>query len=106
MVEIGKRLRYLRQKKKMSQKQLAELLHVAPQTISKWELDKSTPDYDQLIALSQLYRKSIDRLLGQGKPTFLDYLADSENIKRSYYGIQEVNLSKGEGNNGSNQENQ
>ena len=39
MVDIGEQLRYFRQRKKMSQKQLAELLHVTPQTISKWEIE-------------------------------------------------------------------
>ena len=69
MVEIGEQLRYFRQRKQMSQKQLADILHVTPQTISKWELNKSTPDYDQLITLSKLYRKSVDALLGQTKPS-------------------------------------
>lgn len=35
MVEIGEQLRYFRQRKKLSQKQIAELLHVTLQTISK-----------------------------------------------------------------------
>lgn len=81
MVEIGKQLRYFRQRKKMSQKQIAELLHVTPQTVSKWELNKSAPDYDQLIMLSKIYRKSIDAILGQAKPSFLDYLADPQNVR-------------------------
>lgn len=81
MVEIGEQLRYFRQKKKMSQKQIAELLHVTPQTVSKWELNKSTPDYDQLIILSRIYSKSVDALLGLGKPSLWDYLADSQNIR-------------------------
>ncbi|WP_249355017.1 helix-turn-helix domain-containing protein [Enterococcus hulanensis] len=36
MVEIGEQLKYFRQRKGMSQKQIAEFLHVTPQTISKW----------------------------------------------------------------------
>lgn len=90
MVEIGERLRYFRQRKMMSQKQLAEILHVTPQTVSKWELNKSSPDYDQLIALSKLYRKSIDALLGQAKPSILDYLADPQNIrdKNAFLGMR------------------
>lgn len=90
MVEIGEQLKYFRQRKGMSQKQIAELLHVTPQTVSKWELNKSAPDYDQLIALSKIYRKSIDALLGQAKPSFLDYLADSQNF-RNQYGVYSTN---------------
>ena len=96
MVDIGEHLRYFRQRKKMSQKQLAELLHVTPQTISKWELNKSAPDYDQLIALSKIYRKSIDELLGQAKPSLLDYLADSQNF-RNQYGMSSTNGGEDDG---------
>lgn len=96
MVDIGEQLRYFRQRKKMSQKQLAELLHVTPQTISKWELNKSAPDYDQLIALSKIYRKSIDAFLGQAKPSLLDYLADSQNF-RNQYGVSSTNGGEDDG---------
>lgn len=96
MVDIGEQLRYFRQRRKMSQKQLAELLHVTPQTISKWELNKSAPDYDQLIALSKIYRKSIDALLGQAKPSLLDYLADSQNF-RNQYGLPSMNGGEDDG---------
>jgi len=96
MVEIGEQLKYFRQRKGMSQKQIAELLHVTPQTVSKWELNKSAPDYDQLIALSKIYRKSIDALLGQAKPSLLDYLADSQNF-RNQYGIPSTNGGDGDG---------
>ena len=101
MVEIGEQLRYFRQKKKMSQKQLAELLHVTPQ----WELNKSAPDYDQLIVLSKIYRKSIDALLGQAKPSFLDYLADSQNVrdKIAFYGMR---VTEGRENHGEDSQNQ
>ena len=102
MVEIGEQLRYFRQKKKMSQKQLAELLHVTPQTISKWELNKSAPDYDQLIVLSTIYRKSIDALLGQAKPSFLDYLQNVRD-KIAFYGMR---VTEGRENHGEDSQNQ
>lgn len=56
MVEIGTRLKELRQAKEMSQKQLADHLHVTPQTVSKWELNKSYPDLDTLLQLSDFSR--------------------------------------------------
>ncbi|MBU5365255.1 helix-turn-helix transcriptional regulator [Enterococcus devriesei] len=90
MVGIGEQLKYFRTQKKMSQKQVAKLLHVTPQTISKWELNKSAPDFDQLIALSNLYRKSIDTLLGQKKLSIWDYLADAQNF-RNQFGIPNMN---------------
>lgn len=40
-MSIGKRLLSLRQQKGMSQKELANQLHVSRQTISKWESEVS-----------------------------------------------------------------
>ena len=60
-------------KRKMSQKQLAELFtRHTRKPFLRWELNKSAlgSDYDQLIVLSKIYRKSIDALLGQAKPSF------------------------------------
>lgn len=74
MVEIGTRLKELRQAKEMSQKQLADHLHVTPQTISKWELNKSYPDLDTLLQLSDFFQISTDKLLGNSKPSFLHAL--------------------------------
>lgn len=84
MIQIGEQLKYYRQQKQLTQKEVAEKLHVTPQTISKWELDKSYPDLDQLSRLSQLYRKKVDVLLGQGKPSFFDYLMGADNFRKSY----------------------
>lgn len=99
MVEIGDKLKYFRERKGMSQKQIAELLHVTPQTVSKWELNKSAPDYDQLIMLSKIYRKSIDVLLGQAKPSILDYLADPQNV-REKIAFNGIRISEGGENHG------
>ncbi len=74
MVEIGTNIRELRVAKKMSQKELAEHLHVTPQTVSKWELDKSYPDLDTLLQLSDFFHISTDKLLGNSKPSFLEAL--------------------------------
>lgn len=75
MVEIGKRLRNLRESKRMTQKEIAEKLNVTPQTISKWERDKSQPDLQTLLELSAFFDVSIDELLGnkrakEPKPNF------------------------------------
>ena len=51
---------------------------------------------DQLIALSKIYRKSIDELLGQAKPSLLDYLADSQNF-RNQYGMSSTNGGEDDG---------
>ncbi|MGM0213824.1 helix-turn-helix domain-containing protein [Enterococcus sp. AZ109] len=89
MLRIGSQLKYFREKNKLTQKQVANILHVTPQTISKWELDKSYPAIDQLVELSKLYKASVDKLIGRAKPSILDYFADAQNF-RNYYGIPNV----------------
>ena len=68
------KIRELRQSKKMSQKELAEVLNITPQAISKWELDKSLPDLETLVNLCDYFDISVDELLGNTKKSFLESL--------------------------------
>lgn len=70
MVEVGPKIKELREAKKISQKELAEFLHVTPQAVSKWENSKSYPDLDTLLQLSRYFHISTDKLLGNSKPSF------------------------------------
>ena len=47
----------------MSQENLASQLNVSRQAISKWELDSSLPDTENIIQLGELFEVSIDYLL-------------------------------------------
>lgn len=60
---FGGKLQLLRKQKSMSQEQLASQLTVSRQAISKWELNSSLPDTENLIKLSKLFGVSIDYLL-------------------------------------------
>lgn len=64
-IEIGAKIKALRESKKMTQKELAETLKISRETISKWELDKSLPDIENLIRLSDIFQISVDELLGR-----------------------------------------
>lgn len=61
-------LKKLRMKNNLSQQQLAEMLHVKPQTISKWELGKSEPDYEMIEMLCNTFNVDANKLLGIKKP--------------------------------------
>lgn len=74
MLEIGEKLKALRERKSFTQKDVAERLHVTPQTISKWELNKSYPDLDNLLKLSRLFAVTTDELLGNQRQTFFQWL--------------------------------
>ncbi|EDP67176.1 hypothetical protein CAT7_03489 [Carnobacterium sp. AT7] len=60
---LGKKLKSSRVKKKYSQNDVAEQLHISRQSISKWENDISYPELDNLVKLSTYYQVSIDHLL-------------------------------------------
>lgn len=57
------RLQQLRKKNGYSQEVLAEKLGISRQSISKWERAESSPEIDNLLALSKIYGITIDELL-------------------------------------------
>lgn len=58
------RFKELRKQKGITQIELAQTLGVKQTTVSKWEVDKATPDYSTLIKLAEFYGVSADYLLG------------------------------------------
>lgn len=60
---IGTILKQLRQKKGLTQKDIAKSLIITPQTISKWENGLSSPSLEMMVALSEIYDVSVDELL-------------------------------------------
>lgn len=62
-MSLGNKLLDLRKSKQLSQEELADKLNVTRQTISKWETDQSTPDFDKIIPLCELYGITADELL-------------------------------------------
>ena len=69
-MNIGEKLYELRKEKHLSQEEVAEKLDVTRQTISKWETNQSTPDFDKIKPLCELYDITADELLtGEKKQT-------------------------------------
>ena len=64
MLKIGKIIKELRTESHLKQSDLAEQLNTTQDTISLWELDKSTPDAENIIKLAKLFKVSADYLLG------------------------------------------
>lgn len=62
-MEIGNKILELRKKKGLSQEELAEMIGVARQTISKWELGETSPDIKQSKELSKIFNVSLDELV-------------------------------------------
>ena len=64
---FGEKLKELRQRKKISQEQLAEKLYVSRQAVTKWENGTGMPDVENLIAIAALFNESLDNLLSNEK---------------------------------------
>lgn len=60
---FGERLFELRKHANLTQEQLAELLEVSRQSVSKWEQDKAYPEMTRLIFLSDYFQVSLDYLM-------------------------------------------
>lgn len=61
---LQENIRAFRQKKGMTQEELASRLHVVRQTVSKWEKGLSVPDAELLIRLAEVLEVSVAQLLG------------------------------------------
>lgn len=64
---LGKRIALLRKEKELKQDELAQMLDVSPQAVSKWENDQTCPDISLLPKLAQILGVTVDELLS-GKP--------------------------------------
>jgi transcriptional regulator with XRE-family HTH domain len=79
-VDIGKKLKEKRQEANLTQKELAEILHVSRQTISSWEVGRTYPDLDVLVAISELYDTPLDDLLKEDSQMVKDI---TEKVRKS-----------------------
>lgn len=67
-MDIGEKLFELRKGKNLSQEEVAEKLNVTRQTVSKWETNQSTPDFDKIVPICELYGITTEELLTGNKP--------------------------------------
>ena len=62
-MELGSRLRKCRMDMGISQEEMADKVYVSRQTISNWENDRSYPDINSLLLLSDVFHISIDDMI-------------------------------------------
>ena len=67
-MDLGERLFELRKSKNLTQDEVAEKLKVTRQTVSKWETNQSTPDFDKIVPLCELFEIGVEELLTGKKP--------------------------------------
>ena len=61
-IELGKFIASLRNEKNLTQEELAEKLFIDKRKISRWECGMSTPDFDMLIKLTEIFDVSLYEL--------------------------------------------
>lgn len=66
IMSFAENLRQIRKEKGLSQEELAELLDVSRQAVSKWELGDGYPEADKLLLLSDKLSVSLDWLMNTG----------------------------------------
>ena len=62
-MNLGSQIRQYRNELSMSQDELAEKVYVSRQSISNWENDKTYPDINSLVLLSEVFKVSLDQLV-------------------------------------------
>ena len=85
-MEFGKQIKKLRQEAQLSQEELAERVYVSRQTISNWENDKSYPDVNSLVLLSETFQISLDNLIKGDIEVMKDVIQKEEIEKMNRYG--------------------
>ena len=71
-MNFGERIYKLRSEKNLSQGDLAEILDVSRQSISKWENNNAVPELSKLIKMSELFQVSLDDLVKENSTTDMD----------------------------------
>ena len=65
-MSLGQKLEEIRKRFGLSQEQLAEIMNVSRQAITKWENDRGMPELTNLQELSKVFGVSVDYLLNDG----------------------------------------
>jgi transcriptional regulator with XRE-family HTH domain len=84
---LGEKIHQLRKGKGLSQEELASRLTVSRQAVSKWELNESVPDTENVVQLSKIFGVSTDYLLNDEYESDMDIPAvkvGNKNLKTEY----------------------
>ena len=85
-MELGKQIKKYRQEAQLSQEELADRVYVSRQTISNWENDKSYPDVNSLVLLSEIFQISLDILIKGDIEVMKEVIQKEEIEKMNGYG--------------------
>lgn len=79
-MRFNEKLQQLRKENKLSQEQLADMLDVTRQSVSKWESGTTYPEMDKLITMCKIFKCSLDDLTN-------DEVEINQNVKQNNSGL-------------------
>ena len=89
VIGFDKRIKDLRESRKISQQELAARLFVTRSAVNAWEMGNSMPSIDNLIVLARFFHVSTDYLLGLQNEETIDVTQlganEKELIQRMLY---------------------
>ncbi len=71
-MSIGANIKKCRKERGYTQRELADMIGVSTQAISKWETDVGAPDISQIVPLASVLEVTTDTLFGYGDPEKTD----------------------------------
>ena len=80
-MSLGKQILKLRKENKMSQEDFSEIFNVTRQTVSSWENEKSYPDIETLVRISDKFNISLDILIKGDNKMIQDVTKKMKNHK-------------------------
>ncbi len=80
--DFGENIKTLRKQKGLTQEQVAELLDVSKQSVSRWENNATYPDVTFLPVLASFYNVTVDFLLGADYETNKTIIEDYEKSRQ------------------------
>ncbi len=89
---VGRKIAEARKQKKLTQEQLADLMSVTRQSISRWESDQSYPEMEKLVHLAEILGVSCDYLLNDNSSNIEVKKESSSGITRLLYGLKGKNI--------------
>jgi transcriptional regulator with XRE-family HTH domain len=66
-IYFSEKFKQLRKDKDLTQEQIADIFHVSPQSVSRWETGANYPDVEMLPHLAIFFKVTLDELLGTDK---------------------------------------
>ena len=84
------KLQKLRKEKHLSQEQLADMLDVSRQSVSKWEGGSTYPEMDKLIEICKIFNVTLDDLTNDNVKEFTNKKTSKNNISNLVYSILDL----------------